>query len=410
MSYKIEFVLKQHTPIIHFQSDQADAGLRATEVKPKLDRFIAEKIGRNSIPTSWIQGRKPKSNNSIQLRYKLIIKNAEMVSERIPKGDRNKAPMFFGNMGEDYEVNMKFLTWYKNKVVQCKIICLIDGNERVNGKILKEVIEEYLAEFFFRNNFGTRQSKGYGSFTCITINNNTVSYSPMGYHFTVNSVDSIKALKDIDLFYRSIRSGIQVVRNGETIFYFKSLLFLYFNQKGIKWDKRAIKENLLSWHGRVKSQKDHWNSANDSFDKKVKGDSVLARDMLGLSTPQKWSSYKKTIKKEHKPSNVQEKIDRFKSPITFKPVYFEDKNKFVVYIVVSEIPDDMYDTVFEISTDRDSFQINTPIKKHFSMQTYLDWLFKADDNGNYVNIYEMSSNVSYSVYNKLKQIFEDLRS
>ena len=42
--YKIVFTLKQHTPLIHFQHDQAGATLRATEVKPKLDRFITEKI------------------------------------------------------------------------------------------------------------------------------------------------------------------------------------------------------------------------------------------------------------------------------------------------------------------------------------------------------------------------------
>jgi len=35
--YKLEFTLKQHTPIIHFQHDQDGATLRATEVKPKLD-------------------------------------------------------------------------------------------------------------------------------------------------------------------------------------------------------------------------------------------------------------------------------------------------------------------------------------------------------------------------------------
>ena len=42
--YKIEFTLKQHTPIIHFQHDQDGATIRATEVKPKLDQFIFEKL------------------------------------------------------------------------------------------------------------------------------------------------------------------------------------------------------------------------------------------------------------------------------------------------------------------------------------------------------------------------------
>ena len=47
--YKLEFTLKQHTPIIHFQHDQEGATLRATEVKPKLDRFIIEKVFHNEF-------------------------------------------------------------------------------------------------------------------------------------------------------------------------------------------------------------------------------------------------------------------------------------------------------------------------------------------------------------------------
>lgn len=48
--YKLTFTLKQHTPIIHFQHDQAGATLRASEVKPKLDKFIIEQMGdRKSV-------------------------------------------------------------------------------------------------------------------------------------------------------------------------------------------------------------------------------------------------------------------------------------------------------------------------------------------------------------------------
>jgi len=46
-SFKVEFTLKQHTPLIHFQSDQSGATLRATELKPKLDRFLIEKVFNN---------------------------------------------------------------------------------------------------------------------------------------------------------------------------------------------------------------------------------------------------------------------------------------------------------------------------------------------------------------------------
>ena len=42
--FKVNFTLKQHTPIIHFQSDQSGATLRATELKPKLDSFLIEQL------------------------------------------------------------------------------------------------------------------------------------------------------------------------------------------------------------------------------------------------------------------------------------------------------------------------------------------------------------------------------
>ena len=41
----LKVTLKQHTPLIHFQHDQYGATLRASEVKPKLDKFILERLG-----------------------------------------------------------------------------------------------------------------------------------------------------------------------------------------------------------------------------------------------------------------------------------------------------------------------------------------------------------------------------
>ena len=46
-NFKLEFKLKQHTPLIHFQHDQSGATLRATELKPKLDKFVLMKIGKD---------------------------------------------------------------------------------------------------------------------------------------------------------------------------------------------------------------------------------------------------------------------------------------------------------------------------------------------------------------------------
>ena len=80
--YKIEFTLKQHTPIIHFQHDQDGATLRATEVKPKLDRFIIEKLeksGVNNIETGWFNNIEKKS-----LDYQMHITSDDIEIESFP--------------------------------------------------------------------------------------------------------------------------------------------------------------------------------------------------------------------------------------------------------------------------------------------------------------------------------------
>ena len=75
--YKLCFKLKQHTPIIHFQADQKGATLRASELKPKLDRFLIDKVGMlddNGKPKekykSWFIGGGKKH---LALDYKVKI-------------------------------------------------------------------------------------------------------------------------------------------------------------------------------------------------------------------------------------------------------------------------------------------------------------------------------------------------
>ena len=47
----LTITLKQHTPLIHFQHSEPGAKLRATEVKPKLDRYILTKLGGGNYET-----------------------------------------------------------------------------------------------------------------------------------------------------------------------------------------------------------------------------------------------------------------------------------------------------------------------------------------------------------------------
>lgn len=53
--YSRSYILKQQTPMLHFQYNEQGVCLRASEVKPKLDRFIIKWLERKSIqiPTDW---------------------------------------------------------------------------------------------------------------------------------------------------------------------------------------------------------------------------------------------------------------------------------------------------------------------------------------------------------------------
>ena len=55
-------ILKQHTPMIHFQHNESGATLRASEVKPLLDKFILTKLGNGDIREGRLYAKK---NNCI---------------------------------------------------------------------------------------------------------------------------------------------------------------------------------------------------------------------------------------------------------------------------------------------------------------------------------------------------------
>ena len=96
--FKVEFTLKQHTPIIHFQSDQVGATLRATELKPKFDRFLLENI--KDLPFK----KTASGEKSLSYKIKIIAynNNIETIEKINPKNQKEiPDPLFFGNMGNN---------------------------------------------------------------------------------------------------------------------------------------------------------------------------------------------------------------------------------------------------------------------------------------------------------------------
>ncbi len=180
----------------------------------------------------------------------------------------------------------------------------------------------------------------------------------------------------IDLFYRTLRSGINVKdKNGNTKFYFKSIMFLYAKSKGWTWDKKAIKEKFVSKEELKRQKEEHKNPDVLTFSGTK---DYLVRDLLGVASSQTYRFYRFDLQYDE-----DNEIKRFKSPITFKPIYVGN-NTFKVYLILNPIPDGIFDKEFKINkiVKKQPVGLITlktpPLTKRFSIEEYLRFALKVD--------------------------------
>lgn len=397
--FKLEFTLRQHTPIIHFQADQKGATLRATELKPKLDRFLIEHVFKNNFEKykEFLIGydeKKEQTKNSfggkLAFDYKVkIICNDTIVepieyhkkkwdnnkNQHVPHNDKDDKPVtttlptFFANMGEEWEKTPKSLVFSK-KPIEITI-------QSFHSKLL-DSLKVSFEKFIFRHNFGMRQSKGFGSFSLIEINGNKITPCEFGnYKFNISLhtgitkhtkqinnkyieeptkyfIELFELFSHIHRFHQTIRSGI-----NEGGLYFKPFSFSFAKKGQIHWDKRMFKQKFLSKTTVDAQIKKHQSNNHEPLGYIGKNkNNILIRDLLGLSTMQIWRAprrdeykgYGFTLRhpkdKEHFPDDYYFKdkrkelitsndITRFKSPITYKPIKRE-KNEYDVYIILDQ--------------------------------------------------------------------------
>ncbi|MFZ1978015.1 MAG: hypothetical protein WAV76_08680 [Bacteroidota bacterium] len=459
---KLEFTLRQHTPMIHFQSDQAGATLRATELKPKLDRYLIEKTFHNNYEECkrYLVGYTNKNENALRkkyeeegfraLDYKVSITELQPVSpdiikaiedvERIKykpdktpmlkkgKPDRFTYPCFFGNMGEN---DRKLFSIYDT--VKLRITSFYP--------YIIEILENNICEFFAITNFGTRQSKGFGSFY---LHEHDALYKPVSskWHFKVDisepEFDKFRPVpngeyyqpyrdleyyklnylfKAIALLYSTIRSGYNY--GG---LYFKSLMFMYAKQLDPpqQWDKRTLRESLYSDHETYKEVKRKRTDPNGTVQYNGGMQSkLLFRDLLGLSTEQDWMKYgaKKTdkngntyydadkmVKKE-----IGNEIARFRSPITFKPIRENGTDKFIVHIFANKIPEEYLGKTFIAKSTTWNTSVNLTIPTDFDINSYLEFCFKAVFKDSNAFKKHIDNNVSDKKAKLLMSIYDELR-
>lgn len=447
----LKVLLKQHTPLIHFQHDQEGATLRASEVKPKLDRFIIEKLGNGKAEVGkgiaknkkWLIG----SGEHAALDYKLRITAKSLEFFLIEgyfgcnaKGKPYPAPMFFGNMESD--AKKKGARKKKKFSINKGDLELVLFSRKDDLAIF---ILTHLYQFFMQTNFGTRQSKGYGSFSLndeswkknmeLVMGQKNISIPELKspYFISDKSDKSYKLFQDMELFSKAIRSGINDCF-GEK-FYMKSLMFAYAKSKKEQWEKKTIKSifyDLLSDdYGsddiNEQEKKRHYGDVDIlTYTSKNEG-AYLFKDCLGLSTVEKWKcprinddgklSYEDyfTLTKSFRKTEIQPNtVQRMKSPILLKPVQQSD-GKYKVYIMYNDIPLDFLKTAFNLKVDLLENEGSLPLKVYsdFSLKDYFDFMFKKSSGSTSysINIYDMISKKGRETDKgkRIIKIFDEIR-
>jgi len=430
MDFHFTVKLKQHTPLIHFQHDQAGATLRATEVKAKLDKFLINKKGGwNDVPASWkiLTGAK---ENPEALDYKIRINTGEIVYEDIEKKrfDPRKGkevtdtfPCFFANLGEKDAKEQKRFS-YSRGDIEVKFFAF-------NQELL-DFIQQNSNEFFIRHNFGSRQSKGFGCFLPVDLN---MSQVPSDfYYFTVNSNNDRTIFATIDLFYKTLRGGVNGASHPqqqgfEKGIYLKPMIFLYAasDENKIEWEKRAIKQQLFK-SKLNKHQIDHPLEPNfepsplhhEAGEKRAR----IVRDWLGLSTDQTWKDYpqdrrdeqikKIEVDKAGKEKAEKDAIARMKSPLLFKPVKINNRECRVYFCAENkaEVVNTFKNARFKI-TSNSSGNLTLDVWKEFDLNNFLEFAFAQGRIESAISIdpEKGHSDKAESIKNEIIRIYKEIR-
>ena len=330
----LKVILKQHTPLIHFQHEQYGATLRASEVKPKLDRYLVKKVLKNDFSACkpFLLGKEELleeyfNNGRCALDYKMSIVPYEEknIKLRITGPDNEgkysteKFPMLLSNMGgEENKSDLTNLVLYNH--VELKFT--------ISHPDLYNLIRTELPRFFAITNFGQRETKGFGSFTVYRFDmEQPILWDAAKYYdkgcpmmlFKISQGTDLNKQKQIfdvcDFYWKCLKAGINYTRgNSLSKFYIKSFLYHYLNSKLKRtWEKRSIKRRF----GLGKSRAPITPNPNTP---------IFARAILGCPDKYVYSGVQE-VKVEHLISNnanEQQKIARIPSPVYLKPICIGD--------------------------------------------------------------------------------------
>lgn len=206
---KLTVTLKQHTPLIHFQHNQEGATLRASEVKPKLDKYLIKHVfgDKKEVYKKYLIG----NGDHPALDYKLEVRayNAKNL-KIIEKEEKKKGVLQKSFCGEqlystkNYPDDNNSLLMsnmggkIKSEIANFSFSDKIELVFRSRNSDLLSKINMNIGKFVASRNFGQRTSKGFGSFEVKAIDNIAVEYNTIADFFLTFSIKNER--KDIDAY------------------------------------------------------------------------------------------------------------------------------------------------------------------------------------------------------------------
>lgn len=356
---KWEFELRQHTPMIHFQPTDSGVCLRATEVKPKFDRFLLENkdFTESQIKKWFYIAEDGQLASQIKMRFRAEGEMARSYTYekkqgiKIPRGSIDTInPLYFGNLGCTAREDVKETIFYQNGL-KGTVICFDEE--------FLEIVKEYIPAFFLFHNFGTRQNKGFGSFSvsgkcrveCIM--DVVQKYMPNAFYLDYQTLgkgqgaSAEERLNDIGIIYSLIKGGIYLNKEH----YYKSALLRYYQERGIAHEKKVIEQCLF---GEERKENIH----NPHF----------VRAVLGLTDSY---SYRDDLRKG-KVLVSNDDIKRYQSPI-----YFKVLGRYTL-LFLSPLPEALKNAEFKFTLRKKegvrSVKLTVP---DFDIDDFMEWF--ADD-------------------------------
>ena len=338
----LEYKLIQQTPLIHFQYDEPGACLRATEVKPKLDRYLIRHFQKENIDyTEWIISEQA-------LNYKMSFNYEGTATEKL--GYKTDYDIYYGNMGNTQQVKGVIF-----KKLTLRIVCL--------NPLLRAYIQKLIEQFFIVTNFGRMQGKGFGSFILDStkkLNQKCISeilkdeYGACHcYYFpSEGGTSNAKTFKRIKIIYGMMKSGINFKN------YQRSMLFDYMHKKEHKGNEKAALKQMGIAPSDVGK---HAKKADKNYEQKDQW--FYVRALLGIGDHMDFllSETDRKNKMTISIKSVDKSIERLNSPIFFKVI-----NGYTYY-VGCRINEEIYGKEFEFSAEEDKkMSLTVPTKEQLA--------------------------------------------